>query len=225
MAEFDRVHRRAGRREAAARMMESHERGRGRPLEPAVRSGAERAFGHDFSQVRVHTDAAAAASAHALNAEAYAAGNDLVFAPGAYRPETREGEWLLAHELSHVVQRSGAPAEPARPISRPGEPAEQAAEAAADRVVAGEPAAIEAGSADGAAVQRYIANPDLYENMPSWGEAAGWAGDAIGGAAGMFGGGLGGIGGLLGGAAVEAGEGLGGLASNLGEMDPSWWLM
>lgn len=225
MANFERVHRRPGRKDPATRVMESHERSRGRPLEPAVRTGAERAFGHDFSQVRVHTDAAAAASARALNAEAYAAGNALVFAPGAYQPGTREGEWLLAHELSHVVQHSLAPAEPARPVSRAGDPAEQAAEAAADRVVAGEPAAVESGAAGGAAVQRYVANPDLYENMPSWDDAPGWAGDALSGAAGMFGGGLGGIGGLIGGAAVEAGEGLGGLASGLGEMDPSWWLM
>ena len=246
MAEFERVHRRQGRRDPAVRTVEhGARRDGGRPLEPGVRAQAERAFGHDFAQVRVHTDTAAAASAGALNAEAYAAGNDLVFAAGAYQPETREGEWLLAHELSHVVQGGGSSSPPARPLSRPGEPAEQAADLAADRVVAGEPAGIESGSAtDGAAVQRYMANPDLYENMPSWGDAAGWAGDALGGAAGMFGGGLGGlvgraategggaIGSLLGGGSggigggiADAGAGLGGLVSGLGEMDPSWWLM
>jgi hypothetical protein len=72
----------------------------------------ESRFGHDFSQVRVYTDAPAARSAQALGARAYTYGRDLVFAPGAYEPHTAAGQRLLAHELAHVVQqaqgRSGA---------------------------------------------------------------------------------------------------------------------
>ena len=37
-------------------------------------------FGHDFGQVRVHTDGPAAASASTIQAEAYTVGNHVVFA-------------------------------------------------------------------------------------------------------------------------------------------------
>ncbi|MFE0022443.1 DUF4157 domain-containing protein [Amycolatopsis sp. NPDC059021] len=66
-------------------------------------------FGHDFSDVRVHTGADADASARAVDAQAYTVGRDVVFSQGTFAPETREGERLLAHELGHVVeQRTGS---------------------------------------------------------------------------------------------------------------------
>src|SRR6266481_6002155 len=43
----------------------------GQPLDAATRAFMEPRFGHDFSRVRVHTDAKAAASARAVNALAY----------------------------------------------------------------------------------------------------------------------------------------------------------
>jgi hypothetical protein len=58
--------------------------------------------------VRVHADATAAASARALNARAYTVGRDVVFAQGQYQPATTGGRQLIAHELAHVVQQSGA---------------------------------------------------------------------------------------------------------------------
>jgi hypothetical protein len=61
---------------------------------------------HDFSRVRVHTDARAAQSAQAVGAAAYTVGNDIVFGAGRYAPETGSGQALLAHELTHVVQQS-----------------------------------------------------------------------------------------------------------------------
>lgn len=65
-------------------------------------------FGHDFSRVRIHTDARAGERARALHAAAYTVGNDIVFAPGRYRPDTGVGRALLAHELAHVVQQRQA---------------------------------------------------------------------------------------------------------------------
>ncbi|QID17618.1 DUF4157 domain-containing protein [Nitrogeniibacter mangrovi] len=82
----------------------------GQPLDQATRAFFEPRFGHDFSKVRVHADARAAASAHAIDARAYTVGHDLAFAAGHYAPGTRAGRRLLAHELAHVVQQSGAPA-------------------------------------------------------------------------------------------------------------------
>ena len=54
----------------------------GQPLDHATRAYFEPRFGHDFSQVRVHTDDRAAASARAVNARAYAVGREIVFAAG-----------------------------------------------------------------------------------------------------------------------------------------------
>ena len=65
----------------------------------------ESRLGQDFSQVRVHTDTVAAASAKAVGANAYAAGDDIVFAESRYQPGTAEGLHLLAHELAHVAQQ------------------------------------------------------------------------------------------------------------------------
>jgi Domain of unknown function (DUF4157)/Transglycosylase SLT domain len=77
----------------------------GQPLDIATRSFMEPRFGHDFSNVRVHTDVKAAESARALNALAYTVGRDVVFGTGQYAPGTSVGMKLMAHELTHVVQQ------------------------------------------------------------------------------------------------------------------------
>jgi hypothetical protein len=84
-------------------------RASGQPLEPATRAALEPRFGHDFSRVRVHTDAHAAASARAVNALAYTVGSHVAFGSGRYAPGTPAGDKLIAHELAHVVQQRGAP--------------------------------------------------------------------------------------------------------------------
>jgi outer membrane protein OmpA-like peptidoglycan-associated protein len=78
----------------------------GRPLDPSVRTELEGRLGHDFSQVRIHTDAVAAASARAVGALAYTVGRDVVFDADRYAPATGEGMRLLAHELVHVKQQA-----------------------------------------------------------------------------------------------------------------------
>jgi outer membrane protein OmpA-like peptidoglycan-associated protein len=80
----------------------------GRSLESTVRRDMEQRFGHDFSGVRVHTDAGAAASARAIDASAYAFGNHIVFGQGHYRPHAPDGQHLIAHELSHTLQQRHA---------------------------------------------------------------------------------------------------------------------
>ena len=64
----------------------------------------EQRFAYDFSRVRVHTDKAAASSAHRLGARAYTVGSEIVFGAEGYRPDHPAGRRLLAHELAHVVQ-------------------------------------------------------------------------------------------------------------------------
>ena len=80
----------------------------GEPLPGATRSFFEPRFGHDFAQVRVHRDNAAANSARDVAAHAYTVGQHVVFAQGRYAPDSPAGRTLLAHELAHVVQQSGS---------------------------------------------------------------------------------------------------------------------
>lgn len=75
----------------------------------SVRFFFEAQLGRDLSDVRVHTDAVAAASARSLNAQAYAVGDHIVFDDGRYSPHTHQGTHLLAHELVHVVQQRDGP--------------------------------------------------------------------------------------------------------------------
>lgn len=77
----------------------------GQPLDPDARRFFERSFARDFSNVRVHADAEAAASARAVDAQAYTVGNHLVFGASRYAPDTVPGRRLLAHELTHVIQQ------------------------------------------------------------------------------------------------------------------------
>ena len=85
----------------------------GQPLDLATRAFMQSRFGHDFSQVRVHTDADAARSAQALKAQAYTIGNEIVFDLGRFDPTGAGGRRLLAHELAHVIQQSAGYAPPA----------------------------------------------------------------------------------------------------------------
>jgi len=64
-------------------------------------------FGFSFDNVNIHTDNTAAKSADKLNAEAYTYDNHIVFNEGKYKPGTKQGNKLLAHELAHVHLHSG----------------------------------------------------------------------------------------------------------------------
>lgn len=79
----------------------------GQQLPGSVRNFFEPRLKSDFSSVRIHTNVSAAMTAKSLGAHAFTVGKDIVFAPGQYAPETRQGKRLLAHELTHVVQQHG----------------------------------------------------------------------------------------------------------------------
>ena len=80
----------------------------GNAMDPVTRRTMESHFGHNFGDVRIHTDSRAAQSARSVDARAYTLGNDVVFAAGEYAPEKKEGKRLLAHELAHVVQQGAS---------------------------------------------------------------------------------------------------------------------
>lgn len=115
--------------------------GAGQPLDSATRRLFEARFGHDFAAVRVHADDRAAAAAQSLQAEAYASGHDIVFARGRFNPRSADGQRLLAHELTHVVQqRSGLSAASAQASGH--DPAEREAESNAQRFFDGAPMSV-----------------------------------------------------------------------------------
>lgn len=80
----------------------------GQPLAASTRAFFEPRFGQDLSHVRVHTDSDASQSARDVNALAYTVGSHVVFDAGCYAPGASDGQRLLAHELTHVMQQSGA---------------------------------------------------------------------------------------------------------------------
>jgi hypothetical protein len=104
----------------------------GQPLDENTRLFMESRFGHDFSNVRVHTDSKAAESAQAVNALAYTVGKNIAFDAGQYTPTTNSGKQLLAHELAHVMQQKQSSFKIYPMIE---EPLEQSANAASEKVL------------------------------------------------------------------------------------------
>jgi hypothetical protein len=134
----------------------------GQPLDADTRADMEGRLGHDFGDVRLHTDSAAHDSAVGVNANAYTVGSHVVFQRDKYDPSSAEGRTTLAHELTHVVQQrsgpvDGSPAAGGIQLSDPGDRFEREAAATAEHAMAAPAPAVEAAapvSAAGAAVQR-----------------------------------------------------------------------
>ena len=79
-------------------------KGGGSPLSDDVRSFMEPRFGADLSQVRVHTGSDAVQMNKDLSAQAFTHKHDIFFGAGK-SPGKND---LTAHELTHVVQQTGA---------------------------------------------------------------------------------------------------------------------
>jgi hypothetical protein len=134
--------------------------GAGRPLDAATRRSMESSFGRDLSAVRVHDGARAAAAADGVHADAFAVGDDVVFASGRYAPATAAGRELLAHELAHTLQQRGA--RTAAPPLEDGSAPEQEARAAGRAAANAAPARPLAPSA--VALARAPASPDYFDD-------------------------------------------------------------
>ncbi len=81
----------------------------GRPLDRSKSAYFSGLYGFDFRDLRIHSDETAAASAKAVDAQAYTVGNHVVFDQGAYSPNSASGLRLLGHELTHVAQQNSHP--------------------------------------------------------------------------------------------------------------------
>jgi hypothetical protein len=147
----------------------------GQPLPSPVRTFFEPRFGHDFSQVRVHTGPEAASTAKAINSRAFTRGQDIYFGAGQYQPGTQSGRHLLAHELTHSVQQGKASpitameglAQSSLFVSCRNDPLEQEAEAVANRVAAGRPVPPRAISAGANGTHAMIARQAAPETAPA----------------------------------------------------------
>ena len=69
-------------------------------LPKEVQTKMEAALGADFSDVRIHVGPEVAS----IGAIAFTWGSDIHFAPGHYNPHSMQGQQLLGHELTHVLQ-------------------------------------------------------------------------------------------------------------------------
>ena len=105
-------------------------RGGGASLDAGVANKLSPSLG-DLSDVRVHTDSSAHDLNHAVSAKAFATGTDVYFAKDQYKPNTTDGDKLIAHELAHVVQQRGAPTSGPLTVSNPGDAMENEADAVA----------------------------------------------------------------------------------------------
>jgi uncharacterized protein DUF4157 len=140
----------------------------GQPLAPDVRTEMEARLGHDFGDVRVHTDNAAHDSAKSVSAHAYTVGSNVVFQRDMYDPSSSAGKTMLAHELTHVVQqRAGAVDGTSAPggirVSDPSDRFEREATANAERVMSTPEPAPVAATMSGPAVQRQEAPEEEQE--------------------------------------------------------------
>lgn len=104
-------------------------RGATRPL-PHLESLQESFGDHDLSGIRAHLGASAQNGCAAINARAFAAGEDIAFA------EVSPALRTCAHEVAHVIQRR-AGLHPAGLMTRPDEPLERHAHAVAEAAAAG----------------------------------------------------------------------------------------
>jgi hypothetical protein len=86
-----------------------HEREAEQVSDAVMRAPATERRRFDFTNIRIHTGGLAAEATRAVNAKAFTVGNHLVFGERQFSPQSEQGQRLLAHELTHVVQQGSSP--------------------------------------------------------------------------------------------------------------------
>lgn len=80
-------------------------KGKGSAMSGGLKQQMESGFGADFSGVRIHNDSQAEQLSSDMGAQAFTHGNDIYFNKGKFNPESKEGQHLIAHELTHTIQQ------------------------------------------------------------------------------------------------------------------------
>ena len=154
-------------------------KGGGSSLPEGVRNQMESSMGHDFSDVKVHTDTKAQNAASSVQAQAFTVGNDIVFNEGKYNPGSPDGDRTIAHELTHVVQQrqgdvDGTSQGGGVKVSSPDDRFERQAEATADAVMSGGSAGGDhAGHDHSGGVQRDAEEDSAVQTLPIQRESEG----------------------------------------------------
>jgi hypothetical protein len=149
----------------------------------------EKHLGADLSSVRIHTSGESAEAARNFGARAFTVGSDVHFGHGEFDPGSKEGDRLLAHELTHVVQgqktgiqrkadekKDAEGGEQGPEVSKPGDSAEVEADAMGDHVAKQEH---EGGEAEGKDKKK-----DKKKDKDKKGKKPGAKGDAAAGGGG-----------------------------------------
>ena len=84
------------------------QRGSGQSLDEGIAEKAGSVMGQDFGDVNVHTGGEADTLSQQLQAKAFTVGNDIFFKDGEYNPGSSQGQQLISHELTHVVQQGAS---------------------------------------------------------------------------------------------------------------------
>lgn len=145
----------------------------GMQLPADIRASLAPRYGSDFSEVRVHHDAASQVAAGEVGARAFTLGQHIHFGAGQWRPQERDGIRLIAHELGHTLQQRGASDVPAGRVGvgAADSPLEREADAAADAALAGRTASVRRGGAAG--VQTMLLQRDPKPGATGIGTVAG----------------------------------------------------
>ncbi|TVM02872.1 MAG: hypothetical protein CV087_08180, partial [Candidatus Brocadia sp. WS118] len=122
---------------AASTTLESRMRStqsEGASLKDATRAEMESHLETDLSNVKVHSGANAAKMNKELGAQAFTHGNHIYFGEGKYKPDSKEGKRLIAHEVTHTVQQTGGMHKKAANISSAPEKIQRFSLPFADRI-------------------------------------------------------------------------------------------
>jgi hypothetical protein len=167
--------------EGAASMIRNVVSEPGEPLDPRLREVMEPELGYDFSGVRIHTDTPAAQSADAIAANAYTAGDHIVFGAGRFNPSSTSGQRLLAHELAHVIQQADGPVAGSAigdsvSVSNPDDPFERSAATFSEKAMLTPGAATPARALVASLPSRSYGQGPLAVQRADWGKIGGIAG-------------------------------------------------
>jgi hypothetical protein len=148
----------------------NRERSGGEALDGAVQAQMNASLGQDFSNVRVHNSSESDALNQQLGAKAFTTGPDIFFREGAYEPHTSQGQELIAHELTHVVQQNSGRvgSGSGMTVNAPDDTFEQEADALSKAVTGSEsPAAVQRQAEEG-----LLQKQDMPEEQEEAEEAA-----------------------------------------------------
>ncbi|WP_452596838.1 eCIS core domain-containing protein [Pontimicrobium sp. MEBiC01747] len=123
-------------------------KGKGSEMPSTLKTKMESGFGADFSGVRIHTGSDSVQMNKDLGAKAFTNKNDIFFNEGKFSPDSKEGQTLIAHELTHTIQQGASKAKAGGKEAIESSKAETPIKAGANTKSKGDVADLETGKGD-----------------------------------------------------------------------------